>query len=83
MVRRGKGGKGTGTAKTCLNCGENGQLSSECPKKKVHAVGDLTTASQVGSQYTTTVGAIGSYFDFGSVTLSPGAGKEICSVRSP
>ena len=53
---KGKGGKGAGTAKTCWNCGETGHLSSHCPMKKVHAVEDLTTASQVGSQDTTMVG---------------------------
>ena len=51
---------------------------------KVHAVDDLTTASQAGSQDTTMVGAIGSYFDLGSVTEGipepRGAGENICSV---
>ena len=48
---------------------------------------DLTTASQVGSQDTTTVGAIGSYFDLGSVSEGipepRGAEQEICSVGVP
>ena len=82
--KKGKGGKGAGTVKTCWNCGENGHLSSQCPEKKVHAVEDLTTASQVGSQDTTMVGAIGSYLGLGSVSegiLEPrSAGEEICSV---
>ena len=82
-----KGGKGAGTVKTCWNGGENGHLSSQCPKKKVHAVKDLTTASQVGSQDTTMVGAIGSYLDHGSMSEGipepRGAGEEICSVGVP
>ena len=48
-------------------------MSSQCPKKKVHAVEESTTASQVGSQDTTMVGSVGSYFDVGSVTLEPRA----------
>ena len=40
---------------------ESGHMSSQCPEKKVHAVEGLTTASQVGSQDTTMVGAHGSY----------------------
>ena len=55
------------TINSCWICGENGHLSSQCPKKKVHAVEDLPTASQVGSQDTTMVGAIGSCFGLGSV----------------
>ena len=39
-------------------------MSSQCPKKKVHAVEESTTASQVGSQDTIMVGSVGSYFDF-------------------
>ena len=58
-------------------------MSSQCPKK-VHSVEDVTTASQVSSQDTTTVGAIGSYFDLGSVSGGipepRGAGEEICAV---
>ena len=58
-------------------------MSSQCPKKKVHAVEDLTAASQVGNQDTTMVGN-GSYFDLGSVSegiFEPrGAGAKICSV---
>ena len=46
--KKGKGGKSAGTAKTCWNCGENGHLSSQCPKKKVHAGVDLTTAKPSG-----------------------------------
>ena len=57
--------------------------SSQCPKKKVHAVEESsTTASQVGSQDTIVVGSIGSYFDVGSVseaTLEPrGEDEKIC-----
>ena len=78
--KKGKGGKGAGTAGTCWNCGESGHLSSQCPKKKVHAVEDLTTSSQLGSQDTTMVG----HFDFGSVSEGipdpRGAGGEISSV---
>ena len=85
--KKGKGGKGANTAKTFWICGENGHLSSQCPRKKVHAVEDLTTASQVGSHDTTMFGAFGSYFDFGSVSEripeSRGAGEEICSVGVP
>ena len=48
---------------------------------------DLTTASKVGSQDTTMVGAIGSYFDLGSVSEGipkvKGAGSKICSVGVP
>ena len=74
-------------SKRVENCGEKGHLSSQCPKKKVHAVEVLTTASQVGIQDTTMVGASGSYFDLGSVSEgipeSRGAGEEICSVGVP
>ena len=74
-------------SKTCWNCGENGHMSSQCPKKKVHAVEDLTTASQVGSQDSTTVGAIGSDFDLGSVSEGipepRSAGAKICTVGVP
>ena len=77
--KKGQGGKDAGTAKTFWNCGETGHLQSQCPKK-VHAVEDLTTASQVGSQDTTMVGATGSYFDLGSVSEGipepSGAGEE-------
>ena len=59
-------------------------MSSQCPKKKVHAVEESTTASQVGSQDTILVGSVGSYFDFGSVseaTREPrGADENICSM---
>ena len=48
-----------------VGIGETAHLSSQCPKKKVHAVEDLITGS---SQGTTMVGAIGSYIDFGSVS---------------
>ena len=62
-------------------------MSSQCPKKKVHAVEDMTTVSQVGNQDTTMVGAIGRYFDLDSVSegiLEPrGAGAKIRSVGSP
>ena len=78
VVRRARGcGKGANAAQTCWNCGESGHLSSQCPKKKVHAVEESTTASQAGSQDTTMVGSVGSCFDVGSVSevtpLSPGA----------
>ena len=43
-------------------------MSCHSPKKKVHAVEDVTTANRVGSQDTTMVGAIGSSFDLGSVS---------------
>ena len=44
-------------------------LSSQCPKKKVHAVDEsAATVSVAGSQETVMVGAIGSYFDLGSVS---------------
>ena len=59
---------------------KSGHLSSQCPKKKVHAVEDLTTA-------TTMVGTIGSYVDLGIVSEGipgpRGAGEEICSVGVP
>ena len=58
-----------------------------CPKKKANEVEDLTTASQVGSQDTTMVGAIGSSVDVGSVSQGVpeprSAGVEICSVGVP
>ena len=41
--KKGMGGKGASAAKTCWNCGENGHLSSQCPKKNLHAVQELTT----------------------------------------
>ena len=40
-------GKGLKAAKTCWNCGEGGHMSSQCRKKKVHAVEASATASQV------------------------------------
>ena len=43
-------------------------MSSQCPKKKVHAVEESTTASQAGSQDTIMVGSVGSYFDVGNVS---------------
>ena len=64
-----------------------GTCRPSVPKKKVHALEDLTTASQVGSQDIIRVGAIGSNFDVGSVSeriLEPrGAGEEVCSVGVP
>ena len=67
--QKGKGGgKGANAAKTCWNCGESGHMSSQCTKKKVHAGGESTTASQAGSQDTIMVGSVGSYFDVGSVS---------------
>ena len=74
-------------AKNCWNCGESGHMSSQCPKKKVHAVEESTTASQAGSQDTIMVGSVGSYFDVGSVsevTIEPrGADEKICSMGAP
>ena len=62
-------------------------MSSQCPKKKVHAVEESTTASQAGSQDTVMVGSVESNFDVGSVseaTLEPrGAGDKICSTDAP
>ena len=67
--KQSKGGKGTSSPKTCWNCGESGHVSSQCPKKKVHAVDEsAATVSVAGSQETVMVGAIGSYFDLGSVS---------------
>ena len=83
--QKGKGsGKGANAAKTCWNCGENGHMSSQCPKKKVHALEESTTASQAGSQDTIRVGSVGSYFDVSEVTLEPrGADEKICSMGAP
>ena len=58
-------------------------MSSQCPKKKIQAVEESTTASQAGSsQDTIMVGSVGSYSDVGSVsevTLKPrGADEKIC-----
>ena len=62
-------------------------MSSQCPKKKVHAVEESTTASQAGSQDTIMVGSVERFFDVGSlseVTLEPrGADEEICSMGAP
>ena len=66
--QKGKGGgKSANAAKTCGNCGESGH-TSQCPKKKAHAVEESTTASQAGSQDTIMVGSVGSDFDVGSVS---------------
>ena len=67
------------------NCGESGHLSSQCPKKKVHAVDEsAATVSVSGSQETFMVGAIVSYFDLGSVSEWSlelrGENEGICSV---
>ena len=83
--KQSKGGKGTNSPKTGWNCGESGHLSSQSQKKKVHAVDDsATTVSVAGSQETVMVGAIGSYFDLGSVSewsFEPRSENEgICSV---
>ena len=43
-------------------------MSSQRPKKKVHAGEAYTTAIQLGSQDTMMVGSVGSYFDVGSVS---------------
>ena len=62
-----------------------GHVSAQCPTKEVHAVHDVTTAGQVGQD--TTVSAIGSDVDLGSVSegipATRSAGAEICSVGSP
>ena len=62
-------------------------MSSQCPKKNVHAVEESTTASQAGSQDTIMVGSVGSYFDVGSVsevTIEPrSADEEVCSMGAP
>ena len=86
--QKGKGaGKGANAAKTCWNCGESGHMSSQCPKKKVHAVEESTIASQAGSQDTIVVGSVGSYFDVDSVsevTLEPRcADEKVCSMGAP
>ena len=47
--------------------GRQGCRRSQDVLKRVHAVEELTTASQAASQEATMVGAIGSYFDLGSV----------------
>ena len=83
--KKGKGGKGASAVKTFWNCGESGHMSSQCPKKKVHAMEECTTASQAGSsQDTIKVGAIGSHFDLGSVSEGTlelrGADEKICSM---
>ena len=81
------GGKGANAAKTCWNCGESGHMSSQCPKKKVHAVEESTTASQASSQDTIMVGSVGSCFDVGSVSeVTPeprSTGEKICSMGAP
>ena len=54
--KQSKGGKGTSSPKTFWNCGESGHLSSQCPKKKVHAVDEsAATVSVAGSQETVIV----------------------------
>ena len=57
------------------------QMSAQCPKKKVHSVRDQTSASQVGSQ-DATVGAIGSYFDFGMVEQASASQEVPEEIRS-
>ena len=83
--KQSKGGRGTSSPKTGWNCGESGHLSSQCPKKKVHAVDEsAATVSVAGSQETVMVGAIGSYFDLVSVSVWSlelrGETEGICSV---
>ena len=83
--KQSKGGNGTSSPKTCWNCGESGHLSSQCPKKKVHAVdASAATVNVAGSQETVMVGAIGSYFDLVSVSEWSlelrGENEGICSV---
>ena len=62
-------------------------LRSPESQKKVHAVGESTTASQIGSQDIIMVRSVESYFDVGSVsevTIEPrGAGGKICSMGAP
>ena len=62
-------------------------MSSQCTEKKVHAVEESVTASEVGSQDTIMVESVESYFDVGSVsdmTLEPrGADEKICSTGAP
>ena len=81
------GGKSENAVKTCWNFGEIGHMSLQCPKKKVHAVEESTTASLAGSQDTIMVGSVGSNCDVGSVsevTLEPrGADEKICSMGAP
>ena len=62
--------EGQGRWQRCTCCQDLLELwrSSQCPKKKVHAVEESTTASQAGSQDTIMVGPVGSYFDVGSVS---------------
>ena len=80
--QKGKGGgKGASAAKR-VGTVVRVDMSSQCPKKKVHAVEESsTTASQAGSHDTFMVGSIGSCFDVGSVsevTLKPrGADEKI------
>ena len=66
---------------------EFGHMSSQCPKKKVRAVEESTTASQAGSQDTIMVGSVGRYFDVGSVSEVildvRGADEKICSMDAP
>ena len=62
-------------------------MSSQFPKRKVHAVEESTTASKVGSQDTIMVGLVESHFDVGSVSEvtieSRGADEKICSMYAP
>ena len=54
--------------KTCRNCGESGAPAIPVSQEEmVHAVEELTPASQAGSQENTMAGAIGSCFNLGSV----------------
>ena len=72
-ARRARGGNSAGTVKTCWNCGKNGHMSSQCPKRKVHAVEELTTASQAGS--------LGSVSE--GIPEPRGAGAEMWCVGVP
>ena len=61
----------------------SGHMSLQCPRKKVHAVEESTTANHALFQDTIMVGSVGSYVDVGSVsevTVEPTGGDEkICS----
>ena len=76
-AKSGQKSKSANDVKTCWNCGESGHMSSQCPKKKVHAVEESTTASQAGSLDTIMVRSVGSYFDVGSVKGNPSTSRSL------
>ena len=85
-----KGGeKSKGSAKVRMLSNLPGVVvrASQCRKKKVHALKESTSASEVGSQDTIMVGSVESYFDVASVSeviLEPrGEGEKICSMDAP